>query len=68
VSFKKKAPHKIWVTGKQRAELQKMKRWINSQIAANNAQPANAQPISMLGMAAYTAFQAQIPVMLNLKS
>jgi hypothetical protein len=68
MSFKKKGPGKKWVTGKQRAELQKMKVWINSQIAANNAQPANARPISDLGMAAYQAMQTQIPIMLNLKS
>jgi hypothetical protein len=68
MSFKKKKPGNIWVTGKQRAELQKMKLWIASQLAANQAQPMGAQPISALGIAAYQAMQTQIPIMLNLKS
>ncbi len=68
MSFKKKKPGNKWVTGKQRAELQKMKLWLVSQMKANAAQPIGAQPISELGLATYNAFQAEVLLLLSLIS
>jgi hypothetical protein len=68
MSMKKKSPGVRWITGKQRAELQKMNRWLTSILAANNAQPVNARPMTAQQVIDFATVGVDVAAMLLLKS
>lgn len=68
MSMRKKPPGHTWITGIQRAQMQKMQRYLNSIPTANGKQPAGKQPMTGAQLIDFSECLTAVQALLALKS
>lgn len=68
MSMKKKKPGTRWITGVQRAQLQKVLRYTASLVAANNKLPLVVQPMTAADIVAFNGVNTRAAALLLLKA